>query len=130
LQDAIGCERLDEGASEALLAFRVRPALRPSGGTLPAFIAAALGEWGDKTQLLLIALAARYGRPGQLARRRALAALAGSLLASFGGTLINGTVTLRRSRCCRGGAVFAGRRAFIARKTLIMPNVAKAPQSS
>ena len=30
---------------------------------LTSFVAAALGEWGDKTQLLVIALAVRYRRP-------------------------------------------------------------------
>jgi putative Ca2+/H+ antiporter (TMEM165/GDT1 family) len=85
---------------------------------LPAFIAAALGEWGDKTQLLLVALAARYGRPGQLLLGVALAALAGSLLASFGGTLVNGTVTLRAiSLLVAVALVFAGVAAFITAKT-------------
>lgn len=85
---------------------------------LPAFIAAALGEWGDKTQLLLIALAARYGRPGPLLAGVALAALAGSLLAAFGGILIHGTVTLRAlSLLVAVSLLFAGIAAFIGRKT-------------
>jgi putative Ca2+/H+ antiporter (TMEM165/GDT1 family) len=85
---------------------------------LPAFIAAALGEWGDKTQLLLVALAARYGRPGQLLLGVGLAALAGSLLASFAGTMINGTVTLRAiSLLVAVALLFAGVAAFIAAKT-------------
>jgi putative Ca2+/H+ antiporter (TMEM165/GDT1 family) len=85
---------------------------------LPAFIAAVLGEWGDKTQLLLVALAARYGRPGQLLIGVALAALAASLLAAFGGTLIHGTVTLRAlSLLLAVALVFAGGAAFIRART-------------
>src|SRR4028119_950014 len=85
---------------------------------LPAFIAALLGEWGDKTQLLVIALAARYGKPGQLLLGVALAALAGGLLASFAGTLINGTATLRAiSLLVAVALLFAGVAAFIRAKT-------------
>lgn len=84
---------------------------------LPAFVAALLGEWGDKTQLLLIALAVRYGRPGQLLLGVAVAALAGSLLASFGGTLIHGTVTLRAlSLLVAVALIFAGVAAFLTQK--------------
>jgi putative Ca2+/H+ antiporter (TMEM165/GDT1 family) len=84
---------------------------------LPAFIAAALGEWGDKTQLLLVALAARYGRPAPLLAGVAVAALAGSLLAGFGGTLIHDTVTLRAlSLLVALSLLFAGVAAFMSRK--------------
>jgi putative Ca2+/H+ antiporter (TMEM165/GDT1 family) len=85
---------------------------------LPALIAALLAEWGDKTQLVVIALAARYGRPGPLLVGVALGALAGSLLAGFGGILVHGTVTLRALTLLLGVAlIFAGASAFIARKT-------------
>jgi Ca2+/H+ antiporter, TMEM165/GDT1 family len=62
---------------------------------LTTFIAAALAEWGDKTQLLVVALAARYRRPGPILAGVAVAALANALIAAFGGTLINGFITLR-----------------------------------
>jgi putative Ca2+/H+ antiporter (TMEM165/GDT1 family) len=85
---------------------------------LPAFIAAALAEWGDKTQLVVIALAVRYGRPGPLLIGVALGALAGSLLAGLGGTLVHGTVTLRALSLLLGVAlIFAGASGFFARKT-------------
>ncbi len=85
---------------------------------LPAFIAAALGEWGDKTQLLLVALAARYRRPAPLLVGVALAALAGNLLAGLGGILVHGTVTLRAlSLLVALSLVFAGVAAFLGRKT-------------
>jgi putative Ca2+/H+ antiporter (TMEM165/GDT1 family) len=85
---------------------------------LPAFIAAALAEWGDKTQLVVIALAIRYGRPGPLLVGVAIGALAGSLLAGFAGTLVHGSVTLRALSLLLGVAlIFAGASAFITRKT-------------
>jgi putative Ca2+/H+ antiporter (TMEM165/GDT1 family) len=62
---------------------------------LTTFIAALLAEWGDKTQLLAIALAARYRKPGAVLAGIAAAALANSLLAAWGGMLINAMVTLR-----------------------------------
>jgi putative Ca2+/H+ antiporter (TMEM165/GDT1 family) len=60
-----------------------------------AFAAAGLAEFGDRTQLLVIALAARYGRPGQVLAGVAVAAPANALIAAFGGTLVNGIITLR-----------------------------------
>ncbi|HEV2748483.1 MAG TPA: TMEM165/GDT1 family protein [Allosphingosinicella sp.] len=62
---------------------------------LTTFLAAALAEIGDKTQLLVIALAARYGRPAPVLAGVAAAALATCVIAALGGTLINGFITLR-----------------------------------
>jgi putative Ca2+/H+ antiporter (TMEM165/GDT1 family) len=62
---------------------------------LTTFIAAFLAEWGDKTQLLVIALAARFQRPAAVLAAVALAALANSALAAFGGSLIHDYITLR-----------------------------------
>ena len=62
---------------------------------LLSFIAAGLAEWGDKTQLLVVALAIRYRRPGPILAGVALAALANSLIAAFGGTIVHDIVTLR-----------------------------------
>jgi putative Ca2+/H+ antiporter (TMEM165/GDT1 family) len=62
---------------------------------LTTFIAALLAEFGDKTQLLAIALAARYRKPGAVLAGIAVAALANGLLAAWGGVLINGMITLR-----------------------------------
>ena len=62
---------------------------------LTTVIAAALAEWGDKTQLLVIALAARYGRAGPILLGVAAAALANSLIAAAGGVLVNGYIVLR-----------------------------------
>ena len=80
---------------------------------LTAFVAAALGEWGDKTQLLLAAFGARYGRPLPVIAGVLAAALANSLLAAWGGTLIHGVVTPRAVSLLVGVAlVLAGAGAF------------------
>lgn len=62
---------------------------------LASFVAAALGEWGDKTQLLVIALAARYRRPLPILSGVLAAALANSLIAAFGGAIVHDMVALR-----------------------------------
>ena len=59
------------------------------------FLAAVLAEWGDKTQLLVVALAARFAKPGQVLAGVAIAALANALIAATAGTLIHGMITLR-----------------------------------
>lgn len=62
---------------------------------LPALIAAFLAEWGDKTQLLVIALSAKYGRPGQLLAGVALAAAFNTALSAAGGWLIADSINYR-----------------------------------
>ena len=62
---------------------------------LTTFIAAALAEIGDKTQLLVIALAARYGRPAPVLAGVAVAAFVNCLVAAVGGALIHEYVNLR-----------------------------------
>ncbi|MDB5691288.1 MAG: hypothetical protein JWO81_351 [Alphaproteobacteria bacterium] len=62
---------------------------------LTSFVAAALGEWGAKTQLLVIMLAARYRRPLPILIAVAVAATANSLIAAYLGTLIHDRVPLR-----------------------------------
>jgi putative Ca2+/H+ antiporter (TMEM165/GDT1 family) len=62
---------------------------------LTTFLAAALAEFGDKTQLLVVILAARFNKPAAVIAAVAVAALANSLIAAAGGVLINGVITLR-----------------------------------
>ena len=62
---------------------------------LTTFVAAALAEWGDKTQLVVAALAARSGRPGAVLLGLILAALASSLVAAFAGAYVAETITIR-----------------------------------
>jgi putative Ca2+/H+ antiporter (TMEM165/GDT1 family) len=62
---------------------------------LTSFVAAALGQWGDKTQWLIAALSARYRRPGAVLAGAAAASIANALIAGYAGKLIHGTVTPR-----------------------------------
>ena len=76
---------------------------------LTSFVAAALGEWGDKTQLLVIALAVRYRRPLPILAGVFVAALANSLIAAFGGILVHDMTPLRAiSLLVALALVFAG----------------------
>jgi putative Ca2+/H+ antiporter (TMEM165/GDT1 family) len=76
---------------------------------LTTFLAAGLGEWGDKTQLLVIALAVRYRRPLPILAGIIVAALANSLLAAFGGVFVHGMIAPRATSLLVGLAlVFAG----------------------
>jgi putative Ca2+/H+ antiporter (TMEM165/GDT1 family) len=85
---------------------------------LTTFVAALLAEWGDKTQLLVAALGARYGRPLPVVAGALAGALANSLLAAFGGTLIHGLVTPRAvSLVVAMALVFAGAGALFRNKT-------------
>jgi putative Ca2+/H+ antiporter (TMEM165/GDT1 family) len=85
---------------------------------LIAFVASALAEVGDKTQLLVIALAARYRRPGAVLLGVAVAALANTMIAAFGGTLVNGIVTLRAiSLLVAVALIYTGVASLIPQKT-------------
>ena len=85
---------------------------------LTTLIAAFLAEWGDKTQLLVIALAARFQRPAAVLAAVALAALANSALAAFGGSLLSGLITLRAlSLFVALSLIFAGVAGLIRDKT-------------
>lgn len=76
---------------------------------LTSFVAAALGEWGDKTQLLVIALAARYRRPLPILAGVFAAALANSLIAAVGGSLVSGMIVPRAASLLVALAlIFAG----------------------
>jgi len=62
---------------------------------LTTLVAAFLAEWGDKTQLLVIALAARFRRPRTVLAGVAVAAAANSALAAAGGAILHGFIMLR-----------------------------------
>jgi len=82
------------------------------------FIAAALGEWGDRTQLIVAALAARTGRPGIVMAGLFLAALASNAVAAWAGVLVAGTVPVRAMTLMVALALlFAGVAGLIPRKT-------------
>jgi Ca2+/H+ antiporter, TMEM165/GDT1 family len=74
-----------------------------------AFVAAALAEWGDKTQLVVAFLAARSGRPGVVLAGLLAAALVGNAVAAFAGDLVAQTITLQAMTLLVAVAlVFAG----------------------
>ena len=76
---------------------------------LPTLIAAFLAEWGDKTQLLVVALAARMKRPGPMLAGVALAALANAALSATGGWFLADQVNYRALSLLTALAfVFAG----------------------
>jgi putative Ca2+/H+ antiporter (TMEM165/GDT1 family) len=62
---------------------------------LTSFIAAALGQWGDKSQWLVAGLAARYRRPRAILAGAAVAAIVNALIAGYAGRFIHGTITPR-----------------------------------
>ena len=63
---------------------------------LPAFLAAALAEIGDKTQILAALLAMRFRHaPASVLGGIALAALANSLIAGIGGGFVAGQIGFR-----------------------------------
>jgi Ca2+/H+ antiporter, TMEM165/GDT1 family len=85
---------------------------------LSAFVAAGLAEWGDKTQLLVVALAVRYGRPAPILAGITLAALIHALIAAVGGVLVHDFVTIRALSLLVGlSLLFAGIAGLAARKT-------------
>lgn len=58
-----------------------------------AFVAAALAEWGDKTQLVVAFLAARSGRPGTVLAGLLVAAVVSNIVAALAGDLVAQTIT-------------------------------------
>jgi Ca2+/H+ antiporter, TMEM165/GDT1 family len=62
---------------------------------LSAFVAAGLAEWGDKSQLVVAALAARSGRPGLVMAGLFAATLLSCAAAAAAGMLVGGTITIR-----------------------------------
>ena len=60
-----------------------------------AFVAAFLGEWGDKTQLIVAMLAATTRRPLAVMAGLILAALASSVVAAIAGIYIAATINIR-----------------------------------
>lgn len=62
---------------------------------LGTFVAAGLAEFGDKSQLLVIALMLRFGRPGAVLAGVATGALANAAIAAAGGAVIHDMIMLR-----------------------------------
>jgi putative Ca2+/H+ antiporter (TMEM165/GDT1 family) len=62
---------------------------------LTAFVGAALAEWGDRTMLFVVVLAARFGKAGPILAGLAVAALLNGAVAAFGGVYIHDLVPTR-----------------------------------
>ena len=60
-----------------------------------AFVASALAEWGDRTQLLAAALAAQTGRPARVLAALFLAIAVSSIFAALAGVIVAGMVSAR-----------------------------------
>ncbi len=81
---------------------------------LPAFVAALLAEFGDKTQLLVLMLAARFGRNGAVIGGVALAALANAAIAGAGGAMLATLMTPEpRALLLALALIFAGAGALL-----------------
>ena len=62
------------------------------------FAAAALAEWGDKTQILAMLLAMRFAKPLPILLGIALAASINMTIAAFAGTLLTSMITPEAAR--------------------------------
>jgi putative Ca2+/H+ antiporter (TMEM165/GDT1 family) len=95
---------------------------------LTAFIAAALGEIGDKTQLLVVALAVHYRKPGAVLAGVAVAALVNNGIAAAAGGLIRDEITLRATSLLLAVALlFAAATCLLQPPRLAQPRAWKAP---
>jgi putative Ca2+/H+ antiporter (TMEM165/GDT1 family) len=89
---------------------------------LLSFVAGGLAEWGDKTQLLALALVLRFGRLVPVLAGLAVAALANAGLAAFAGTVVHDMATLRAlSLLVAIALLFAGVAGFIPQQTPPIP---------
>jgi len=84
---------------------------------VPAFVAALLAAWGEKTQLIVAELSARSGKPGRVLLGLFLAGVVSSAVAAWAGAFIAATVTIRAmSLMVALALLFAGVAGFIPRK--------------
>jgi Ca2+/H+ antiporter, TMEM165/GDT1 family len=88
---------------------------------LISFLAAALGEFGDRTQLLVALLAVRFERPLPVLAGVAAGGLANALIASVAGALVNDGITLRAiSLLVAVALIYAGATGFLEKKPLAL----------
>lgn len=92
------------------------------------FVAAALAEWGDKTQLIVALLAARSRRPLMVLAGLSAAALFSSAVAAFGGVLIGGMITIRAMGLMVALALlFAGVAGLLRKRAPEVPDLGRMP---
>jgi Ca2+/H+ antiporter, TMEM165/GDT1 family len=88
---------------------------------LISFLAAALGEFGDRTQLLVAFLAIRFARPLPILAGVAVGGLANALIAGAAGGYLSGTITLRAiSLLVAVALVYAGATGLFEKKPLAL----------
>ncbi len=92
-----------------------------------SFVAAFLGEWGDKTQLLLAVLAARTGRPGAAFAGIALAVAGASLFAGLAGAALVGMMPIRAAGLLVALALVAAGLAGLFRRRAPYPGSLRLP---
>ena len=86
---------------------------------LTSFLAAALGEFGDRTQILVAFLAIRFGAARPVLAGAAVGALANALIAGIAGAMVNGIVTVRAlSLLVAVAMIYAGATGFFTKKPL------------
>lgn len=84
---------------------------------LTSFLAAGLGEFGDRTQLFAALLAARFGRPGLILAGLGLGALINMTLAGLAGAFVNDFIMLDTTTLVVAVALlYAGATGFVARR--------------
>jgi putative Ca2+/H+ antiporter (TMEM165/GDT1 family) len=89
---------------------------------LTAFVGAGLAEWGDRTMLFVIVLAARFGKALPILAGLAVAALLNGAVAAYGGVYIHDLVPTRAlSLLVALAMIMAGAGSLLRRKP---PNMA------
>jgi len=84
---------------------------------LPPLVAAFLAEWGDRTQLLAMLLAVRFGRARPVLAGIAIGAFANNLLSAFAGRMLAEFINFRAITLLMALALlFAGMGALIPQK--------------
>jgi putative Ca2+/H+ antiporter (TMEM165/GDT1 family) len=95
---------------------------------LTAFVTATLAEWGDKTQLIVVMLAAATRRPLAILGGLILAAAVSSAVASIAGVYIAGQITIRAmSLMVALALLFGGLSGLIRRREPSMGNATRWP---
>ena len=94
---------------------------------LAAFVTALLAEWGDKTQLVAIMLAASTRRPAAIVAGLFLAAIASSIFAGIAGVYVAGLVTIRAMSLMVALALLFGGLAGLVRRRTPAPATARLP---
>jgi len=84
---------------------------------LTAFVSAFLAEWGDKTQLIVVMLAATTRRPAQVLIGLTLAAILGNAVSALLGVYVANMITIRAMTLMTALALlFAGGSGLIRRR--------------